>query len=224
MQLSEQQFADAIVPAYQLVKWRIEHLEQEARERGRDRNYPWNCIVTSFATNGGVRHYEVTLNGRYDEFNWDSVNQLNDQDRKDLFEEITNPRRRVKLAGKLEENFQNISEIGGNYQYSELLRSQNGACKKLDMLQRLKGIGKKYSRNILMDGHDESAQDYIAIDSRIENLLAFTTVENKNYILREDYLRQVAKNMCVTCWQLDRFLFTFADVTKIFLSRAANMV
>jgi hypothetical protein len=223
MQLNEVDFSNAIKPAYQLLSWRVEELMQEAKNWGRSPDYPWNSIVMSFVTNGGVKHYANLKDKEL--LTWSSLSSrdVDQEERRRRFSKANNPIRGKSLHGKLESCYQRIDCWGGVDKFRKKLSSQANFEEKFKLLKSFEGIGDKYARNILMDGYDNCAQNRIALDSRIRSILIYADLSDKKYGTAESFLVEVANQLKISCWYLDRFLFSFDQLVKLLLGRAQKL-
>ena len=109
-----------------------------------------------------------------------------------------------------------------------------------ESMPNLKGIGKKYARNIKMDIRSEDVEEAFAIDSRIKNILSavglrkrnlnndYESIEllllnitsNKNYLGSLDikYPKRPKYLNHISGWELDRLLFGLSNQKNNILS------
>ena len=83
----------------------------------------------------------------------------------------------------------------------------------MKFLKQFHWIGDKYARNIPMDLYLDEFHNYIAVDSRIKGILetADYPVEEREYTEIEGFLREVASELGIMAWELDRTLYNFED-------------
>ncbi len=75
-----------------------------------------------------------------------------------------------KKAGWLADAFEQIATAGGPSRVKKDLLTRDGREGKIAFWLEFKGIGKKYSRNIMMDVYHPEFHDSIAIDQRIKKI------------------------------------------------------
>ena len=75
-----------------------------------------------------------------------------------------------KKAGWLADAFEQIATAGGPSRVKKELLTRDGREGKIAFWLEFKGIGKKYSRNIMMDVYHPEFHDSIAIDQRIKKI------------------------------------------------------
>lgn len=80
-------------------------------------------------------------------------------------------------------------------------------------------IGEKYSRNMCMDVAHPLVLNHIALDHRINTICdrVVGAPSSKNYNMQEQWLHELAIELGVNCWFLDRLLFSKYDELKIII-------
>jgi hypothetical protein len=121
-----------------------------------------------------------------------------------------------RKAEWLAEDFNRVIEMRGPEHAKELLFGLHGRDEKTKFLRGFKGIGKKYSRNLLMDIYDADFRDSIAIDQRILSISKAIGLSFKDYEEHERFYIAVAKDAGLNGWELDRLMYQF---TKEFLEQ-----
>lgn len=197
----------------------LENKRAAAKQWGNAVDWPWNAFVLSFATHGGSRHWEDTVEPKYDErYSWAALGEVSPEERVERIMEIANPRFRKKLGVHLLENYERFRREGGPEAIRKEYFSKNTIEDRMEYLKTFKEIGPKYSRNIPMDSYDPMLGDHFAIDSRISELLPMLGYTGGNaYTEQEKFLNHLAKKLEVSSWTLDRLLYSYHKEIKDFL-------
>ena len=114
--------------------------------------------------------------------------------------------------------FEQIKELGGPEKAKEKLLSLKGREKKIKFLMQYHGIGKKYSRNIMMDVYHEDFRSSIAIDVRIKAISELLGVHFDSYEEEEKFYLDAAEKSGLNGWEVDRLLYNFRDRFEALLS------
>jgi hypothetical protein len=201
----------------------LEDKKQKAVKLKSYDDFIWRALLISFSTWGKSEGY----NGLFDDsFNY-KVTQVEYEELKLLMEEercnsihIALKNAHIRYPSKkalfLTYNYNLIEKMGGVKTVKEQLLSQDGREDKIKFLMWFKGIGPKYSRNIMMDIYHPEFHQSIAIDSRLEDVLKELGLPEKNYEVGEQFFLDVAKECHVDGWTIDRILYNFTvDVLTI---------
>jgi hypothetical protein len=116
-----------------------------------------------------------------------------------------------KKASWLADAFERIMTAGGPSRVKKDLLTRNGREGKMAFWREFRGIGEKYSRNIMMDIYHPEFRDSIAIDQRIKKVSRILGVRFGTYEEEEQFYRVVARQAGVNGWELDRMLYGFRD-------------
>jgi hypothetical protein len=210
----------------------VEETLSELKEKGQRRwersDVIWFEIVLSLSTlRGSYGSQLVMTNGQIDEHRYGSVAfrtlEQVDPDHRNKYLEARlygNVPMHPTKAEALERNFELIKE---NYDdpegAKEEFEQKSGVEEKINFLKQFELIGDKYARNIPMDLYLEESRDFIAIDSRIKNLLKDLgyPLDKRQYEANEQFLRTVAGELGIEPWELDRTLYNFRDEIEAIL-------
>jgi len=230
---SKQRLTEAVqtVSEDQPVEEQLEKLKQKGKERGKRDDVIWFEIVVSLCTLGGSWGAETVVDdgGQIDEHKYGSLAfetlQEIDQNLLDQYLESRlsgNVRMHPTKAEAIEENFKIIRDrYGDPLNTKQLIQQKDTPEEIIEFFKQFHWIGDKYARNIPMDLHLEEFHDYIAVDSRIKGILetADYPVEERKYAEIENFLREVASELDMTAWELDRILYNFEDsITSAIIS------
>ena len=105
--------------------------------------------------------------------------------------------------------FEYVTRLGGPEAAKAKLLAQPGREAKISFLQSFPGIGPKYARNIMMDVYHEDFRDSIALDVRIKAISEALGLSFASYADHERFYLDVAREVGLNRWELDRLLFNF---------------
>jgi hypothetical protein len=182
-------------------------------------DFVWHELLLSFSTMGNSRGAEglIRTPANYERVTFRSLQKKRSaQSRLDELKTVLHLAK-VRMADKkanwLADAFDRIAAAGGPNHVKKDLLARQGRDGKIAFWREFKGIGKKYSRNIMMDVYHPEFRDSIAIDQRIKKIsqtlgLRFRPDE---YDEEEQFYRGVASRAGVNGWELDRILYSFRD-------------
>ena len=78
-------------------------------------------------------------------------------------------------------------------------------------MDAFEGIGPKYARNVWMDIYDPLFRDSVAIDERIKSITSALGYSFKTYGEHENFYRDIAREVELEPWEVDRLLYHFRD-------------
>ena len=90
-------------------------------------------------------------------------------------------------------------------------------------MDAFEGIGPKYARNVWMDIYDPLFRDAVAIDERIKSITAALGYSFRTYDDHERFYQQLAKDVRLEPWELDRLLYAFKDYFLAVVDGQPNM-
>lgn len=204
------------------VEKKLSRLKRRGQEWWERDDVIWFEVILSLATLQGsqgaalvVDKNDTIVDQRYGRVAFETIEMVKTERRQDYFEKALldgNVRMHVKKSKALVENFDLIKQKYGNPKgVKAAFQRQNGAEKKIEFLQQFSQIGPKYARNIGMDLYLPDFREFIAIDSRIKNILAEAgfSYEDKTYEEQERFLKTVAELLNQEAWELDRILYHY---------------
>jgi hypothetical protein len=115
----------------------------------------------------------------------------------------------------LDENFMRIQSDGGPQAVKRKLEATPGRDGKLAFLDRFRGIGDKFARDMLMDVYHPDFRDSIALDIRVRKVTQALNLKFKKYEDEEGFFLSAATCAGINGWEIDRVLYRF---TKDILS------
>lgn len=198
------------------VKLKLEELKKDASYLQRP-DFLWLSLVESMSSMGNSRGYEGLFGNpeNYRRITFEALSSLSPEGR---LQELTGVlgAAAVRMPGRKAEwlaaDFDRIQEMGGPEKTKDALLNKSGRDAKIAFLKQLAGIGDKYARNIFMNVYHPEFRQSIAVDSRVESVLAALGLDGlKNYEVTEQFLAQAAKEAGVDGWDLDRMLYHFKD-------------
>ena len=148
----------------------------------------------------------------YNKLNYDVLNTLSESKR---FAQIKAICWKAKIrmpdakAEYINNCFIKIKGLGGPLEAKSILLNKVGRDSKIQFLKTFSGIGDKYARNMMMDVYHEDFRNSIAIDSRIKNILKSWNFTFSNYKETELFLLEIAKEVDLSGWELDRLMYNF---------------
>ena len=213
-----QRLADAASGLAQLdfVKHKLEELKSDAQCLEKP-DFIWLSLVESLSSMGNSRGYEGLFGDpeNYERITFEALSSLPREGRLRVLAEtlaagaVRMPDRKAEW---LAADFEQIEGMGGPAQAKAKLLSEPGRDTKIAFLKKFAGIGDKYARNIFMNVYHPEFRQCIAIDSRIESVLAELGLsELKSYEAREQFFLEVAETAGLDGWELDRMLYNFKN-------------
>jgi len=180
-------------------------------------DFVWHELLLSFATMGNSRGAEGLMRTpvNYRRVTFPSLlKKRSSQSRLDELRTVLHlatVRMPDKKASWLADAFERIRTAGGPSRVKKDLLARNGREGKIAFWREFKGIGEKYSRNIMMDIYHPEFRDSIAIDQRIKKVSRTLGLRFGSYEEEEQFYRGVARQAGVNSWELDRMLYGFRD-------------
>ena len=213
---ARQRLADAVRALAQLdsVKRKLEELKGDERYL-ENPDFVWLSLVESLSSMGNSRGYDGLFGNpeNYKRITFEALSLLSPEDRLRVLAETLSAatvRMPDRKAEWLAADFEQIRRMGGPAKAKVALLSEPGRDAKIAFLKRLPGIGDKYARNIFMNVYHPEFRQSIAVDSRIESVLAELGVNDlKGYDAQERFLLDAAKTAGIDGWDLDRMLYHF---------------
>ena len=194
---------------------KLDQLRQRAAEVRARSDWLWHELLVSFATWGNSRGWDGLIGDKenYNALNFSALATLSPEARAQQISEVC---RRAKIrmpdkkAAMLYKNFDWLQARGGPAEVGAQVLSHDSAKEVCAHLERLVGIGPKYSRNIMMSIDEPRFRWSIAIDHRIKKILSLLEVKG-SYVEQETYLLEVAREAGVDGWTLDRLIYWFLE-------------
>lgn len=189
----------------------LESLKAAAVVHGSDPDWPWNGIVLSAATLGGSWRWDKRVKPIYDaELSWAALDGLSMEERRERFNKVGRYWRRTSAF--LEHMYGRLLQEGGPKAARSKLAAMTGG-EAITFWSAFDGVGPKYARNIMMDVHHPSfRKNHFAIDSRIQKLLPVLGYSGpKRYDAMESFLTELAADIGIDGWDLDRLLYQRHD-------------
>lgn len=191
------------------VKAFLESEKQKGRELLRRDDFVWHEILLSFATWGSSRG---ALNLIFDGLTYERLSRLQSAKRRNLVaSKFKNAKLRYpnKKTSYLLHNFSLVKGKGGVDAANRAVLEADGRENKMKALRKYKGIGEKYSHNIMMDAHHPEFHDSIAVDQRIKNISKELGLPAGRYADYLNFYRKAASKIGIDPWDLDRVLYKF---------------
>lgn len=185
----------------------LEATKRASVQFGQHDDWPWIGIVLSAATRGGSARWERRVAPRYDsELSWKALQGLSSDDRRQRL--LTVGRFKNRAADWLEQAYEQFTREGGPAGVRTKLKRMT-AEEVITFWMSFKDVKEKYARNVMMDiYHPDFRQCYFAIDSRILKLLPLLGYAGRrSYGEQEMFLRDLATEVGVESWELDRTLY-----------------
>lgn len=185
------------------------------KERTRP-DFVWSRIIESFSTMGSSRGYEGLMENP-DRMKIINYYAIADMDPSSRLLEIERVLRDSKIrwpsrkAEYIVHNHQMMERLGGPELVTADLWNCRGKREKIDFLKQFKGIGDKQARDIMMNAFDADFQDSIAVDARIKQICSVAGLDFADYESQEEFLIQLAHEIGLTGWELDRLMYWFKD-------------
>lgn len=182
-------------------------------------DFIWHFILQSFSTMGNSRGYQGLILNRenYNKVTFEALSKLGKKERLDRLNRVFSAallRMSVTKARWANENYDLIVSMGGLAKSKQLALSQRGTRAKIAFMKQFHGIGDKYARNIWMDVYHPDFRDNIAVDDRIKKIseaLGYS-FGSGDYEEHEDFYLQIAKEVDLEGWEVDRLLYNFQSI------------
>ena len=141
------------------------------------------------------------------DLSWLSISQISAEDRRTRLETVGRFWRQT--ASWLEQAYLQVQSVGGPKELRVKL-SLMPANDVIAYWKSFKGVKDKYARNIMMDIYlPNFRKDFFAIDSRLDELLPMLGyVGPKDYLSKERFLIELASDIGIDAWDLDRLLYS----------------
>jgi hypothetical protein len=187
--------------------------DHEALERP---DFVWHFLLQSFATMGNSRGWDGLIGNRdnYGRVTFEALYALDRTERLNRLDEVlraANVRMPGKKAVWLDHNYEMITEMGGPEEARRQALAHDGMEAKIAFMKRFHGIGPKYARNIWMDVRHPDFRDTIAVDERIKKVTQALRYTFKTYEEEERFYQEIAREVGISGWELDRLLYNYTD-------------
>jgi hypothetical protein len=186
----------------------------------------WHLLLQSFATMGNSRGWEGLFGtpGLAAQVSYSSLRRWPPAARR-LRIEMVLRKAKVRMAAKkaewLASNFQFIENAGGVKAITRHALSLTTREAKYQFMDAFEGIGPKYARNVWMDIYDPLFRDAVAIDERIKSISAALGYSFRTYDEHERFYQQLARDVLLEPWELDRLLYGFKNYFLAVVESAA---
>lgn len=179
-------------------------------------DFLWHALLQSFSTMQSSRGYAglIQNSDNYSQVTYAALDTLSlsqRQSRLDTVLQRAKVRMATKKAGWLVENFDRIAAMGGPDAAKQLAAAQQGTEAKIHFVSQFVGIGPKYARNLWMDVYHPDFRESVAIDARIKKLSLAMGCEFISYEEHERFYLEIAHEVGLEGWELDRLLYNFLD-------------
>jgi hypothetical protein len=196
----------------------LKELQQRCKTDAIRPDWLWHLLLSSMSTLGNTRGYEGLINNpdNYQLVAYKNLISLSESRRiKSLKLALKHAviRRPGQKSEWLNENLKYILDCGGLNVIQKFILNIKGTEAKLRFIKTFSGIGNKYGRNIFMDLYDTDFRKTIAIDERILSISGALglNIKRLSYFEHEAVYQKIAKDCKLSCWQLDRLLYSFKD-------------
>lgn len=211
-----QRLVSVITPLYQANRGELEDLKCSAVHHWDSRDFIWESLLRSASTMGNARGIALMNPEFSDPIRYEMLLPLSADDRRATITrclQSANVRWSNQKTDRLVRNFERINDAGGPQKIKDELIGKSGRDDKIKFLRTFKGIGKKYSRNLMMDAYHEDFRDSIAIDDRLKKVMKALglTFDDAKYTEAEDFFAEAAHQAGLNGWELDRLLFLHLD-------------
>jgi hypothetical protein len=192
----------------------------EARKQNADDltrpDYIWHSFLAGAATMGSATGYAGLIENpeNYEQVTFDKLVALSPEERTAQLEQVLGKakvRWARSKAAYLATNVDRVVELGGPEAVRDMLLSTQGREDKIKFLASFAGIGPKYARSVLMDSYHEDFRDSLALDSRIQKVTDALGMKFTNYQAHEDFYVDVAHEVGINGWEMDRLLYNYVD-------------
>ncbi len=179
-------------------------------------DFVWHILLQSFATMGNSRGWDGLIGNQdnYTQVTFDALSGLEHAERLKKVNEVFRVaivRRRKTKAGWLNRNYDLVAEMGGPEGAKKKALAQDGREAKIAFMKQFHGIGDKYARNIWMDVYHPEFRNTIAVDDRIKSVTQALGNEFKNYEEEERFYQEIAEEVGLEGWEVDRLLYNYKD-------------
>jgi len=191
----------------------LDRLKCEHAGLARD-DFIWHYLIQSFSTMGRAAGWQGLIGNEhnYQCLTYDVIKALSPEQRLCHIQTICNQaniRMPNRKASFILGCFNRIELLGGLAPTKAQLLAAQGREAKIKFLDDFPGIGQKYARNIMMDVYHEDFHSSIAIDIRIQAISNQLGATFSSYEQHEDFYLEIAQEVGINGWELDRLLFHF---------------
>ena len=193
----------------------LDQLRQHAAEVRAKPDWLWHELLVSFATWGNSRGWDGLIGDKenYNALAFDALATLSAEARAERVLEVCR-RAKIRMPDKkatmLCHNFDWLHARGGPADVGAQVLAHDSAKAVCAHLEKLAGVGPKYSRNIMMSIDEPRFRWSIAIDHRIKKILTLLEVSG-SYVEQEAFLLEVAREAGIDGWTLDRLIYWFLE-------------
>ncbi len=226
--MADQQIAPAFLAAVQRVanEHRPDLDRLKATASTPERRDLWRSLLRSFGTLGNSKGWEgLKQPQRLARLAYGALVVLSADERKVVAEEVfreAKVRLPARKAEWLAANVKRVQRAGGIEAVQQTFDSLNDPVAIVAYLRTFEGVGKKYARNIPMDGYHPAFRDKIAVDARIKSVSEALGLIFSGYEDQEDYYVAVARAANLEPWELDRLLYSFKGEVLAAMSLGAR--
>jgi hypothetical protein len=218
-------FLDAVRQVARSRRGDIDRLKATASTP--ERRDLWMSLIRSLGTLGRSKGWEgLKQPERLARLAYAALVVLAPEQRESVAEEVfreAKVRLPARKAQWLAANVERVRRAGGVEEVQRTLESLKDPVAIVAYLGTFQGVGKKYARNIPMDGYHPAFRDTIAVDARIKSVSKALGLTFGSYEDEEDYYVAVARAAGLEPWELDRLLYNFkADVLDAMGSSEAD--
>jgi len=197
------------------MKARLQQEKTKQRELEKP-DFIWHFILQSFSTMGNSRGYQGLILNKtnYQQVTYEALTPLTKEKRRQILEQVfraASLRMAVQKAEWAAENHDLIASMGGPIKVKQLALSQKGTKAKIAFMKQFHGIGDKYARNIWMDVYHPDFRNSIAVDERIKDITKTLGYSFSNYEAHEQFYLDIANEVALEGWELDRLLYNFKE-------------
>jgi thermostable 8-oxoguanine DNA glycosylase len=127
----------------------------------------------------------------------------------------------AQKAAWLAANFASIEKAGGVKAVTRKALGLATREQKYRFMDAFEGIGPKYARNVWMDIYDPLFRNAVAIDERIKSITGALGYSFRTYDEHENFYREIAREVQLEPWEVDRLLYQFRDDFLAAIRKAA---
>jgi hypothetical protein len=217
LEQARKQLAVIIYPLVDEQAKYLERIKRESLKQMEREDLVWLSLLSSMSTMGNVRGYLglICTRENYEKVTFEALSQL--PSHKDRVHVLKATLRAAKVrfpdrkAEWLAANFEAIVKMGGLFAAKEQLFGAKGKEGKIKFLDGFVGISDKYARDIMMDTYHPEFRDSIAVDERLRGISQELGLSFKDYESHENFYLDVAREVGLEGWELDRLMFRFVD-------------
>ncbi len=203
------------------VRAKLEELKKGASDLARP-DFIWHFFLQSMATMRGVAGWRGLIGDQanYRRVTFSALAALTEKARQAQIEGVCQDAAREGLrypnnkAKYIFQCFAHVNRLGGPEAAKAKLLALPGREPKLKFLDAFPGIGPKYARNIMMDVYHEDFRYSIALDDRLIGITEDLGLSFASYAEHEAFYLDVARQVGLNGWELDRLLFNFEDEVR----------